>query len=76
MAGAWHGMCELTRQNMTGERHGNGMSAVWAQHGMCELALNRLDCRQRLTLLTGQLLLEAQALVSTFHTASFLWGEA
>jgi hypothetical protein len=31
MAGARHGMCELTRQ-------GNGMGAAWERYGVCELA--------------------------------------
>jgi hypothetical protein len=35
MAGAWHGMCELTSHSMAGEQHGNG----WERHGICELAL-------------------------------------
>jgi hypothetical protein len=38
MAGARHGMCELTRHGIAGERHGNSMGAAWARHGMCELA--------------------------------------
>jgi len=32
MAGAWHGMCELTA------RHGRG--TAWTRHAICELALN------------------------------------
>jgi hypothetical protein len=36
MTGARHGMCELMRHGMAGERHGNGMGAAW--HG--ELAFN------------------------------------
>jgi hypothetical protein len=38
MAGARRGMCELTRHGIAGERHGKGMDASWARHGMCELA--------------------------------------
>ena len=34
MAGAWHGMCQLTR-------HGMAWGTAWARHGMCELALRR-----------------------------------
>jgi hypothetical protein len=44
MAAARHGMCELTRHSMAGERHGRGMArhgrgvgAAW--HGVCEIAL-------------------------------------
>jgi hypothetical protein len=33
MAGARHGMCELTRQ-------GNGMGTAWERHGMCKLAFS------------------------------------
>jgi hypothetical protein len=29
MAGAGHGMCELTRHGMVGERHGRGMACVY-----------------------------------------------
>jgi hypothetical protein len=36
MAGARHGMCELTRHGIAGERRGT----AWARHGMCELALS------------------------------------
>jgi len=35
MAGAQHGMCELT----VWERHGNGMDAAWERHVVCESAL-------------------------------------
>jgi hypothetical protein len=31
-------MCEFTRHCMAEERHGKGMDAAWARHGMCELA--------------------------------------
>jgi hypothetical protein len=34
MAGAQHGMCELTWHGMAGEQHGNAMGAAWH----CELA--------------------------------------
>jgi hypothetical protein len=37
MGAAWH--VELTRHGMAGERHGIGMNAAWARHGMCKLAL-------------------------------------
>jgi len=38
MAGAQHGMCELTA------RHGNDMGAAWAQHAMCEYAFFHRVC--------------------------------
>jgi hypothetical protein len=43
MAGARHGMCELTRNGMAWARHGmgtawHGHGMAWARHGMCELA--------------------------------------
>jgi hypothetical protein len=42
MAGARHGMCELTRHGMGGERHGNTMGAAWSRHGMCEIPFSGL----------------------------------
>jgi hypothetical protein len=45
MAGARHGMCELTH-GMAGEQHGNGMGTAWARHVMCESALKTL-CSQK-----------------------------
>jgi hypothetical protein len=29
MEGARHGMCEITRHGMAGEKHGNGIGATW-----------------------------------------------
>jgi hypothetical protein len=40
MAGARHGMRELTRHGMAWERHGNGLGSEWTLHDMYELAFN------------------------------------
>jgi hypothetical protein len=34
-------MCELTRHGMAGDRHGKGMGAAQAQHGICDLAFKK-----------------------------------
>jgi hypothetical protein len=50
MAEERHGMCELTRHDMAGERQEDDMGTAWAQQGMCELALvSTLDGGEGLT---------------------------
>jgi hypothetical protein len=54
MAGAWHGMCELTPHGMAGERHGHDMGTAWARHGMCELGFILTASYRRSSLKCGQ----------------------
>jgi hypothetical protein len=53
MAGARHGVCELRRNDIAGERHGNGMGAAWhvavAKTKFCFSYVNRTSIIRYLT---------------------------